>query len=110
MKKSNVINLSGREENADQLTDLIRQGARNLLEQAIEAKLADHMAAFSERKLSDDRASVVRNDYQPRQTQTGIGPVSVMVSKVLTKDGKRRPSVLHWCRLTYAKLAPCLPP
>jgi len=47
MKKSNVIDLSSREENADPLTDLIRQGARKLIEQAIEIELAVYMDALS---------------------------------------------------------------
>jgi putative transposase len=89
MKKSNVIDLLSREENVDPLTDLIRQGARKLIEQAIEAELSGYMAAFRERKLSDGRAAVVRNGYQPeREIQTGIGPISVKVPKVRAKDGK----------------------
>lgn len=67
MKKSNLIDLSSRAENADPLTDLIRQGARKLIEQVIEAELMVYMEAFSERKLSDGRAAVVRNGYQPER-------------------------------------------
>lgn len=63
MKKSNVIDLSSREENADPLTDLIRQGARKLIEQAIEVELASFMDALRDRRLSDGRAAVVRNGY-----------------------------------------------
>jgi putative transposase len=92
MIKSNVIDLSSREENADLLTDLIRQGARKLIEQAVEAELADYMAAFRDRKLGDGRAAVVRNGYQPeREIQTGIGPVSVQVPKIRAKDGQVTP-------------------
>ncbi|OAI21786.1 IS256 family transposase [Methylomonas koyamae] len=83
------MDLSSREENADPLTDLIRQGARKLIEQAIEAELAIYLEAFSERKLNNGRAAVVRNGYQPeREIQTGIGPVSVKVPKVRAKDGQ----------------------
>jgi putative transposase len=89
MRKSNVIELSRREENADPLTELLRQGARQLIEQAIEAELAVFMEALSERRLPDGRAAVVRNGYQPeREIQTGIGPVPVKVPKVRAKDGK----------------------
>ena len=87
MKKSNVIDLSSREENTDPLTDLIRQGARKLIEQATESELAAYLETFRERKLSDGRSAVVRNGYQPeRMIQTGIGPVSVKVPKVRAKD------------------------
>jgi putative transposase len=89
MRKSNVIELSRREENADPLTELLRQGARQLIEQAIEAELAVFMEALSERRLPDGRAAVVRNGYPPeREIQTGIGPVPVKVPKVRAKDGK----------------------
>jgi putative transposase len=89
MNKSHVIDLSSREKDADPLTDLIRQGARKLIEQAIEAELAAYLEAFSARKLNDGRAAVVRNGYQPeREIQTGIGPVSVKVPKVRAKDGQ----------------------
>ena len=89
MKKNNVIELSSRDENADPLTELLRQGARKLIEQAIEAELTVFMEALSERRLTDGRAAVVRNGYQPaREIQTGIGPVSVKVPKVRAKDGQ----------------------
>ena len=78
-----------RVENADPLIDLIRQGARKLIEQAIEAELAVYMEAFSERKLGDGRAVVVRNGFQPeREIQTVIGLVAVKVFKVRAKDGQ----------------------
>lgn len=89
MKKSTVIDLSSPAQTSDPLTDLIRQGARKLIEQAIEAELAFFMDALSERRLNDGRAGVVRNGYQPeREIQTGIGPVPVKVPKVRAKDGK----------------------
>jgi len=47
------------------------------------------MKDFEGRRLDDGRASVVRNGYQPeRQIQTGIGPVTVKIPKVRSKDGE----------------------
>jgi len=89
MGKSNVVGLTGREEIADPLTDLLRQGARELIQQAVEAELAEFMASFESRRLDDGRAAVVRNGYQPeRPIQTGIGPVTVKIPKVRAKDGR----------------------
>lgn len=89
MSKSNVVEWSGREEIADPLTDLLRQGARDLIQQAVEAELAEFLARFEGRRLDDGRAAVVRNGYQPeRPIQTGIGPVTVKIPKVRAKDGR----------------------
>ncbi len=88
MNESNLIEFASREANADPLTELLRQGARQLIAQAVEAELATFLTGFKQRKLSDGRAAVVRNGYQPeRQIQTGIGAVSVQIPKVRAKDG-----------------------
>jgi len=89
MSKSNVVGFAGREENSDSLTEMLRQGARQLIEQAVEAELCEFMARLEARRLSDGRAAIVRNGYQPeREIQTGIGPVTVKVPKVRAKDGR----------------------
>ena len=41
MNKSNVIELAGRVESTDPLTELLRSGARQLLQEAIEAELQE---------------------------------------------------------------------
>jgi len=67
----------------DPLTDLIRQGARKLIEQAVEAELAALLAAFAEDRLDDGRARLVRHGHLPeREILTGIGPVAVKVPRV----------------------------
>ncbi len=43
----------------DPLTDIIRGGARKLIEQAVEAELATLLAAFADHKLEDGRARLV---------------------------------------------------
>ncbi len=89
MSKSNVIELSGREESGDPLTALLRTGARTLIERAVEAELVELMARFEGRCLEDGRAAVVRNGYQPeRAIQTGIGAVTVKIPKVRAKCGE----------------------
>lgn len=68
---------------SDPFTDVIREGARKLIEQAIHAELATLMAAFSEETLADGRARLVRHGHLPvREVMTGIGPVPVKVPRV----------------------------
>jgi len=89
MEKSNIIELEGRVESTDPLTELLRSGARQLLQQAIEAEVQELLAAHSDRTLEDGRAGVVRNGHQPeREIQTGIGPVTVKIPKVRAKTGE----------------------
>lgn len=88
MNKSTVVSLTGREPRADPLTELLRQGARQLIQQAVEAELGEFLKGFQDRLLDNGRAAVVRNGYQPeREIQTGIGPVTVKIPKVRAKDG-----------------------
>ena len=88
MNKSTVVEFEGPEQLTDSLTELLRMGAINLIQQAVEAELSGSMEQFSERLLEDGRSAVVRNGYQPeRQLQTGIGPVTVKIPKVRAKDG-----------------------
>ena len=89
MSKSNIVELSGRAEFTDTLTELVRQGARQIIEQAVEAELSTFMDQFSERLVANGKAAVVRNGYHPeRSIQTGIGPVTVKIPKVRAKDGE----------------------
>lgn len=67
----------------DPLTDVIRNGARKLIEQAIEAELAALIAGFADDKLEDGRARLVRHGHLPeREILTGVGPVPVKVPRV----------------------------
>ena len=68
---------------SDPFTDVLRDGARKLIEQTIHAELAALMNAFSGEKLEDGRARLVRHGHLPeREVMTGIGPVSVKVPRV----------------------------
>ncbi len=68
---------------SDPFTDVLRDGARKLIEQAIHADLAALMNAFSGERLEDGRARLVRHGHLPeREVMTGIGPVLVKVPRV----------------------------
>jgi putative transposase len=89
MSKHNVVQFEGRDANSDVLTQLLQTGARQLLAQAIEAEVSEFLTQFQERVLDNGRAAVVRNGHQPaREIQTGIGPVTVKVPKVRSRDGE----------------------
>lgn len=88
MNKNTVIELSGRDTFSDALTELLRNGARTLIQQAVEAELSGFLEQFSDRLLADGKSAVVRNGFQPeRPIQTGIGPVTVNIPKVRSRDG-----------------------
>ena len=68
---------------SDPFTDILRDGARKPIEQALHAELAALMATFSGEKLDDGRARLVRHGHLPaREVMTAIGPVSVKVPRV----------------------------
>ena len=89
MQENNVIEMAGREAFTDMLNELLRTGARQLIEEAVEAGPGEFMEQFSGRLTDDGKAAVVRNGHHPqRRIQTGIGPVTVRIPKVRAKDGK----------------------
>ena len=68
---------------SDPLTDLIRSGARQLIEQALEAELSALLAQFSDETTHGGHARIVRHGHLPeRKVMTGIGPVAVKVPRV----------------------------
>ncbi len=89
MDDTAIIDFAGRDAVTDPLTDLLRKGARELLQAAVEAERDAFLAEFAERRTPDGRAAVVRGGSDPeRAVQTGIGPIAVKVPKVRAKDGK----------------------
>jgi putative transposase len=72
------------------LDELIQQGARQVIHQAIEAELAALLEQYSKVKTLDGRRAIVRNGYLPeREVVTAIGPVPVQVPKVRDRSGSR---------------------
>ena len=65
MVKDNVFELDRREEIVDPLNDLLREGAQQLLQRAIEVKVQDLLGAYSNSRTADRRAAVVRSGYLP---------------------------------------------
>jgi putative transposase len=73
---------------ADALTELLRTGARELLQSAVEAEVAEFVGRHRELKDERERRRIVRNGYQPeRSIQTGIGEVPVKAPRVRDREG-----------------------
>lgn len=67
----------------DPLSDVLRAGARHLIEQAVEAELIALLSAHADDKTEDGRVRLVRHGHLPeREVMTGIGPVPVKVPRV----------------------------
>jgi len=67
----------------DPLTEILRNGARDLLARAVEIELQAFLEMTAELKLPDGRARVVRHGHGPaRKIATGIGAVEVARPKV----------------------------
>jgi len=78
----------------DVLTGILRAGAQRLLGQAIEAEVADYLAAHQDLRDEQGRRLVVRNGHKDeRQLQTGVGPVPVRQPRIndqrLDEDSNR---------------------
>jgi transposase-like protein len=81
--KANVSKLVPPGTFTDLLTEILRDGARALLAQAVEAEVADFLAEHANELTDDGRQRVVRHGRLPeRQVMTGIGPVAVRQPRV----------------------------
>ncbi len=68
-----AVNFKRPEELIDPLTQLLREGARELLSKAVEAELLSFLKAYEDHQV-DGKAAIIRNGYLPTRTiQTGLG-------------------------------------
>lgn len=90
MSKNKIIELKKPGEfNEDPLTELLRNGARQLISDAVEAELQELLNQYAELKNEQGHRQIVRNGYLPeRSIQTGIGRVKVKVPKIRDKTGQ----------------------
>jgi transposase-like protein len=80
---SNVVKLLQPGSFTDPLTEVLRNGARALLVQAVEAEVADFLAKHVDLKTATGLHRVVRHGHLPeREVMTGIGPVGVRQPRV----------------------------
>ena len=68
---------------------MLRTGAQHLIHQAVQAELEGLLLQHANQVTRDGKAAVVRNGYLPaREILTGIGPVTVRIPKVRTREGE----------------------
>ena len=91
MSKDNLIALPPTETQAgfrDALSELIRQGAREMIAKAVETELREFLEQYQNQTDAEGRQAVVRNGYLPERTiTTGIGEVEIQVPKVRDRTG-----------------------
>jgi transposase-like protein len=86
--ETNVFQLSQPGTFADPLTEVLRNGARALLAQAVETEVASLLDSHADKRTADGRRRLVRHGHLPeREIMTGIGPVAVRCPRVRDRVG-----------------------
>jgi putative transposase len=81
--ETNVFQFSQPGGFVDPLTEVLRNGARALLTQAVEAEVAALISCHADELTGDGRQRLVRHGHLPeRKIVTGIGPVAVRCPRV----------------------------
>jgi putative transposase len=89
----------------DQLTEVLRSGARTLLAQAVEAEVADFLGQHAALKSEGGQQRIVRHGHLPaREVMTGIGAVAVRQPRV--RDRQAGAGDANRIRFTPAILPP----
>ena len=65
MKQDSVIGFPRPGEVSDALSQLLREGAQRLIEQAVEVELQEYLVGVADRRDAQGRRSVVRNGHLP---------------------------------------------
>jgi transposase-like protein len=87
VSNDNVVKLIQPGAFEDSLTEIVREGARALLGQAIEAEVAEFLGKHADLRTAEGHRRVVRHGHLPaREVMTGIGPVSVRQPRVRDRE------------------------
>jgi putative transposase len=87
--ETNVFQLSQPGTFSDPLTEVLRNGARALLAQAVEAELSALLGGHADKLTDDGRQRLVRHGHLPkRDIMTGIGPVAVRCPRLRDRGGE----------------------
>jgi transposase-like protein len=93
------------------LDELVREGARRMLQAAIDAEVDDFLAAHADRLDDQGRRLVVRNGALPaREILTGAGPLEVSQPRVRDKSPERADRITFSPRVLppYLRRSPAL--
>src|SRR4029077_18675788 len=87
--ETNVFELTQPGRFSDPLTEVLRNGARTLLGQAVEAEVAAWLSTHTDKLTDDGRRRLVRHGHLPeREIMTGIGAVAVRCPRVRDRVGE----------------------
>ena len=89
----------------DALTEVLREGARKLLADAVESEVKDYIDRHTSLRDAQGQRLVVRNGHKnEREIQTGIGAVKVRQPRVndrrTDQNGQRTASPVRSCHRT----------
>jgi putative transposase len=89
MEENNVIKFVEPGTFVDGLTEVLRNGARKLLTQAVETEVAGFIDRYRDLVTEEGRQRVVRHGHLPeREIMTGIGPVPVRAPRIRDRVGQ----------------------
>ena len=97
MPENKVISLEERakDEQKPFLEQLLREGARKLLQAAIENEVLDYIQLHKDRLDENGQRLVVRNGHLPeREVVSGVGPIPVRQPRVRHRDQGRFTSAI----------------
>jgi len=87
------------------IDELVREGARRMLAEALQAEVDDYIARFAAERDENGRRLVVRNgSHQPREVLTSAGAVEVVAPRV--NDRRVDPDTGERARFSSAILPP----
>jgi len=89
MHQDTVVRFRKKDEVVDPLAELLRRGAKKLIEQAVSEEFEMFLERHAERRDSEGRQAVVRNGYLPqRDVLSGIGAVPVKMPRARDRSGE----------------------
>jgi putative transposase len=97
MKQTKVISLKKRveDEAKSYLEKLLSEGARKLLQAAVENEVADYLESNREQRTETGQRAVVRNGYHSeRELVSGIGPIKLRQPRVRHRNGQKFSSAI----------------
>jgi transposase-like protein len=87
------------------IDEIVREGARRMLAEALQAEVDAYVAQFTDQRDERGRRLVVRNGtHQPREVLTSAGAVEVVAPRV--NDRRTDPDTGQRCRFSSAILPP----
>ena len=96
----------GKDGSPSLIDEIVREGARRMLAEALAAEVDAYIAAFAAERDENGRRLVVRNGYrQPREVLTSAGAIEVTAPRV--NDKRTDPDTGEQKQFSSAILPPC---